>query len=111
MPTEARLFGFRKIRKLFTACTGPVGPVPRELLKQQDPTWRIVDERNAIGLQVRSQGRLLWREAEGPSRAHQAQGPREAEAPGPSCFGGGAWEDFRCLKARLWDLCGVLWMV
>ncbi|CAK8988038.1 unnamed protein product [Durusdinium trenchii] len=74
----------KKIRKLFTACTGPVGPVPRELLKQQDPTWRIVDERNAIGLQVRSQGRLLWREAEGPSRAHQAQGPREAEAPGSS---------------------------
>ena len=45
-----------KIRKLFTACTGPVGAVPREAWKRMDPTWRIVDERNAIGIVVRTQG-------------------------------------------------------
>ncbi|CAK9101724.1 unnamed protein product [Durusdinium trenchii] len=49
-----------KIRKLFTACTGPFGPVPRELWQQRDPTWRITDERNAVGMVVRTQGRLLW---------------------------------------------------
>ena len=45
-----------KIRKLFTACTGPVGAIPREAWKRMDPTWRIVDERNAIGIVVRTQG-------------------------------------------------------
>ncbi|CAK9038521.1 unnamed protein product [Durusdinium trenchii] len=49
-----------KIRKLFTACTGPFGPVPRELWQQRDPTWRITDERNAVCMVVRTQGRLLW---------------------------------------------------
>lgn len=49
-----------KIRKLFTACSGPVGPVPREVWQQRDPTWRITDERNAVGMVVRTQGRLLW---------------------------------------------------
>lgn len=45
-----------KIRKLFTACSGPVGPVPREVWQQRDPTWRITDERNAVGMVVRTQG-------------------------------------------------------
>lgn len=38
-----------KVRKLFSPCSGPVGPVPWEQWKQLDPTWRIVDERNALG--------------------------------------------------------------
>ena len=49
-----------KVRKLFSPCSGPVGPVPWEQWKQLDPTWRIVDERNALGMVVRTQGRLLW---------------------------------------------------
>ncbi|CAK0826804.1 unnamed protein product [Prorocentrum cordatum] len=51
-----------KVRKLFTPCSGRVGPEPKEQWQKDDPTWQIVDERNAIGIVVRTQGRLLWRE-------------------------------------------------
>ena len=78
-----------KIRKLFTACTGPVGAIPREAWKRMDPTWRIVDERNAIGIVVRTQGRLLWskdrnRHSTAPAMRSQTGRHASAEARGES---------------------------
>eukprot|EP00438_Fugacium_kawagutii_P030606 Skav228343 [mRNA] locus=scaffold1898:169630:178000:- [translate_table: standard] len=70
-----------KIRKLFTACTGPVGPVPRELWQQRDPTWRITDERNAVGMVVRTQG--------------AAPGRVAAVAPGIPKFGANHGNDLK----------------
>lgn len=54
-----------KIVKLFSACSGPVGPMPAEEWQRCDPTWRIVDEKNALGMATRTQGRVLWSEERG----------------------------------------------
>lgn len=51
-----------KVVKLFTACTGPVGPVPSVDWQREDPTWRITDERNRLGFVTQTQGRVLWNE-------------------------------------------------
>jgi hypothetical protein len=63
--TNGEFFGWEadanKIVKLFTPCTGPVGPAPKEAWQRRDPTWCIVDTKNKLGMVTESQGRLLWR--------------------------------------------------
>merc|ERR1712151_1296642 len=64
--TNGEFFGWEadstKVIKLFTACTGAFGPSPKEAWMKKDPTWCIVDEKNAVGMTTRSQGRVLWTE-------------------------------------------------
>ena len=67
----------KQIRKLFTACSGPVGPIPQKEWQQLDPTWRIVDERNSLGIVTRTQGRLLWTRAQ-PNAPNAPAEPRHS---------------------------------
>eukprot|EP00928_Gymnodinium_smaydae_P026593 TRINITY_DN20830_c0_g1_i1.p1 TRINITY_DN20830_c0_g1~~TRINITY_DN20830_c0_g1_i1.p1 ORF type:complete len:679 (-),score=66.88 TRINITY_DN20830_c0_g1_i1:96-2039(-) len=79
-----------KMTKLFTPCTGPVGPPPALPWQQNDPTWRIVDEK-VLGITTRTQGRVLWSESLAASASEDAKG--EAAYAGSTFSTLGASED------------------